>query len=113
MSPIGGIGINLAIQDAVAAANILAAPLARGDEVDPLLASVQKRRMLPTRLIQAGQKAAQDRIVGRLLQPGPPLTNAPAAVRLLNAIPLLRRLPGRAIGLGFRRERVRSPDAYA
>jgi len=113
MSPIGGIGINLAIQDAVAAANILAAPLARGADVDRLLPRVQKRRLLPTRLIQAGQKAAQDRIIGKLLQPGPPLTDAPAVVKLLNAVPLLRRLPGRIIGLGFRRERVTSPDAYA
>jgi 2-polyprenyl-6-methoxyphenol hydroxylase-like FAD-dependent oxidoreductase len=113
MSPIGGIGINLAIQDAVAAANILAGPLANGEDVDPLLPNVQKRRLLPTRLIQAGQKAAQDRIIGRLLEPGPPLTDAPAAVKLLNAVPLLQRLPGRAVGLGFRRERVRSPNAYA
>ena len=111
MSPIGGIGINLAIQDAVAAANILAEPLARGEQVDPLLEKVQQRRLLPTRLVQAGQNAAQDRIIGRLLQPGPPLKKAPVAVRLLNRFPLLRRIPGRAIGLGFRREKVESPDA--
>jgi 2-polyprenyl-6-methoxyphenol hydroxylase-like FAD-dependent oxidoreductase len=111
MSPIGGIGINLAIQDAVAAANILAGPLARGDDLDPLLHKVQKRRLFPTRVIQGGQKAAQDRVIGRLLEPGPPLTDAPAVVKLLNAVPLLRRLPGRFIGLGVRRERVRSPEA--
>ena len=67
MSPIGGIGINLAIQDAVAAANILAEPLARGDDVDTLLGKVQERRMYPTRVIQAAQMFAQDRIIGRLL----------------------------------------------
>ena len=111
MSPIGGIGINLAIQDAVAAANIVAGPLARGREVDGLLAKVQQRRLWPTRIVQAGQKAAQDRIIGRLLQPGPPLTDAPWPVKLLDRVPLLRRIPGRLIGLGVRRERVRSPKA--
>jgi len=109
MSPIGGVGINLAIQDAVAAANMLAGPLARGEEVDPLLGRVQRRRLLPTRVIQAGQKAAQDNVIGRMLQPGPPLEKAPLPVRLLDRFPLLRRIPGRLVGLGFRRERVRSP----
>ncbi len=109
MSPIGGIGINLAIQDAVAAANVLAAPLARGEDVDPLLQRVQKRRLLPTRIIQAAQKTAQDRIIGRVLGGGP--ITVPAFVRLLDRFPLLRRVPGRMIGLGFRRERVRSPAA--
>jgi 2-polyprenyl-6-methoxyphenol hydroxylase-like FAD-dependent oxidoreductase len=113
MSPIGGIGINLAVQDAVCAANILAAPLAAGENVDPLLHKVEERRLLPTRLVQAAQKAAQDNIIGRLLEPGPPLEEAPWLVRLLNRLPLLRRIPGRAIGLGVRRERVRSPNAYA
>jgi 2-polyprenyl-6-methoxyphenol hydroxylase-like FAD-dependent oxidoreductase len=111
MSPIGGIGINLAIQDAVATANILAAPLARGEDVDPLLHKVQKRRMFPTRVIQAGQKAAQNRVIGRLLGPGEPISRAPLIVRLLDRFPLLRRIPGRIIGLGIRRERVRSPAA--
>jgi 2-polyprenyl-6-methoxyphenol hydroxylase-like FAD-dependent oxidoreductase len=111
MSPIGGIGINLAIQDAVAAANYLAGPLAGGDDVDPLLHKVQDRRLLPTRIIQAAQKFAQDRIIGRLLQAQAPIRKAPLAVRLLNRFPLLQRIPGRLIGLGFRRERVRSPAA--
>ena len=111
MSPAGGIGINLAVQDAVAAANILAAPLARGENVDGLLAKVQQRRMWPTRVIQAGQKAAQDRIIGKVLEEGGPI-RAPLAVRLLDRYPLLRRIPGRLIGLGVRRERVRSPDAF-
>ncbi|WP_118857186.1 FAD-dependent oxidoreductase [Sphingomonas mesophila] len=111
MSPIGGIGINLAIQDAVAAANILAEPLARKEPVDPLLDQVQRRRALPTRVIQAGQKAAQDNFIGKLLQPGAPLAQAPLAIRLLDRFPLLRRIPGRLVGLGVRRERVRSPVA--
>ena len=111
MSPIGGIGINLAIQDAVAAANYLAGPLARGDDVDPLLHKVEDRRLLPTRIIQGAQKFAQDRIIGRLLQVGAPITRAPLAIRMLNRFPLLRRIPGRFIGLGIRRERVRSQAA--
>ena len=111
MSPIGGIGINLAIQDAVAAANALAEPLARGEAVDPLLHKVQRRRLFPTRVIQAGQKAVQDNIIGRLLEPGAPIARAPLPVRLLGRFPFLRRVPGRMVGLGVRRERVRSPDA--
>ena len=111
MSPIGGIGINLAIQDAVAAANMLAEPLSSGKSVDDLLHKVQDRRMLPTRIIQAGQKAAQDRIIGRILQPGEPIRRAPLLIRMLDRFPVLRRIPGRIIGLGFRRERVRSPAA--
>jgi 2-polyprenyl-6-methoxyphenol hydroxylase-like FAD-dependent oxidoreductase len=110
MSPIGGIGINLAIQDAVAAANALAAPIARGEDPDPLLPQVQKRREFPTRVIQAGQKAAQDNVIGTVLS-GRPITGAPLPIRLLNRFPLLRRIPGRIIGLGVRRERVRSPAA--
>ena len=111
MSPIGGIGINLAIQDAVAAANCLAGPLCRGEDVDELLIQVEKRRIWPTKVIQGGQKAAQDRLIGRLLQPGAEITRAPLLVRLLNRFTLLQRIPGRIIGLGVRRERVRSPYA--
>ena len=108
MSPIGGIGINLAIQDAVAAANALAGPLASGADIDPLLHKVQDRRMFPTRVVQRGQKLAQDNVIGRLLEPGEPLRNAPLAIRLLDRFPLLRRIPGRLIGLGVRRERVKA-----
>lgn len=109
MSPIGGIGINLAIQDAVAAANALAQPLAIGGDVDALLPAVQKRRLWPTRVVQRAQEIAQDRVIGRLLDPGEPITAAPLLIRLLDRFPRLRRIPGRAIGLGVRRERVRSP----
>ena len=111
MSPIGGIGINLAIQDAVAAANALAGSLALGANIDPLLHRVQDRRMFPTRLIQSAQKLAQDNVIGRLLEPGQPITKAPLLIRLLDRVPVLRRIPGRFIGLGVRRERVRSPLA--
>jgi 2-polyprenyl-6-methoxyphenol hydroxylase-like FAD-dependent oxidoreductase len=110
MSPIGGIGINLAIQDAVAAANALAAPLLEAGNVDTLLHKVQDRRLLPTRIIQAGQRAAQEGIIGRVLG-GKPITRAAWPVRMLDRFPLLRRIPGRIIGLGVRRERVRSPKA--
>lgn len=111
MSPAGGIGINLAIQDAVAAANILAGPLAEGRDPDPLLQKVQDRRLLPTRIIQAGQRRAQDAIIGPVLDPARTSLSAPRIVRLLDRFALLRRIPGRMIGLGIRRERVRSPDA--
>lgn len=110
MSPIGGIGINLAIQDAVAAANVLAGPIARGEDPDPLLPKVQARRLFPTRVIQAGQKAAQDNVIGTVLS-GRPITGAPWPVSVLDRFPLLQRIPGRIIGLGLRRERVASPLA--
>ena len=110
MSPIGGIGINLAVQDAVATANILAGPLARGQGVDQLLDKVRQRRLLPTRMIQAGQVAAQKGIIGPVLGGGS--VRVPLAIRLLDRFSLLQRIPGRLIGLGVRRERVRSPDAY-
>jgi len=111
MSPIGGIGINLAIQDAVAAANALAGPMADGVDVDPLLHQVQERRMFPTRVIQGAQKLAQERVIGRVLQLSAPITKAPRIIRLFDRFPILRRIPGRVIGLGVRRERVRSPIA--
>ena len=107
MSPIGGIGINLAIQDAVAAANILAGPIARGENPDPLLPRVQARREFPTRVIQSGQKLAQDNVIGTVLS-GREITGAPWPIRLLDRFPLLRRIPGRIIGLGVRREEVRT-----
>jgi 2-polyprenyl-6-methoxyphenol hydroxylase-like FAD-dependent oxidoreductase len=109
MSPVGGVGINLAVQDAVAAANMLAGPLASGVDVDPLLAKVQVRRMLPVRVVQALQAAAHRSVLTPALAGG--LTRAPWPVRLLGAVPALQRIPGRLIGLGIRREHIRSPDA--
>ena len=111
MSPIGGVGINLAVQDAVAAANILAAPLVAGEAVDPLLEKVQRRRMLPTRLTQRVQELVQDRVIAPLLEDGAKLDHPPALIELLARVPLLRRLPARAVGLGFRPEHVHSPEA--
>lgn len=111
MSPVGGVGINLAVQDAVAAANILAAPLARGEDVDPLLRRVQQRRMLPTRIVQAAQKAIHQRVLTPLVLRKAVLAKVPLALRLFQSFPVLRRIPARLVGLGVRREHVRSPDA--
>jgi 2-polyprenyl-6-methoxyphenol hydroxylase-like FAD-dependent oxidoreductase len=111
MSPVGGVGINLAIQDAVAAANILAGPLTRGDDVDPLLHEVQDRRMLPTKVIQRGQKTIHDRVLTPLVVRKAVLDKVPLVLRLFDRFPLLRRIPARIIGLGVRREHIRSPDA--
>lgn len=109
MSPVGGVGINLAVQDAVAAANILAAPLAAGADPDPLLAHVQDRRWTPTTRMQAIQRFAHQRVIEPMLRGE--ITRVPFAVRLLDAIPLLRRIPGRVLGLGFDRQHVQSPLA--
>ncbi|MBO9695411.1 MAG: FAD-dependent oxidoreductase [Sphingopyxis sp.] len=109
MSPVGGVGINLAVQDAVAAANILAAPLAAGADPDPLLAKVQERRWTPTTRMQAIQRFAHQRVIEPMLRG--PITRVPFAVRLLDSIPLLRRIPGRILGLGFGRQHVQSPLA--
>jgi 2-polyprenyl-6-methoxyphenol hydroxylase-like FAD-dependent oxidoreductase len=111
MSPVGGIGINLAIQDAVAAANILAAAMRAHAKVDDLLAKVEARRSWPTRAVQRAQQLVQNRIIGAVLKPGASFTRPPWPVRMLGRFPLLRRIPGRLIGLGIRREHVQSPDA--
>lgn len=106
MSPVGGVGINLAVQDAVAAANILAAPIRRGENPDALLAKVQARRMLAVKVVQGLQRAIHRRIIGATL--GGRVETAPLAVRVLDAMPLLQRIPARVLGLGVRREHVRS-----
>lgn len=113
MSPIGGVGINLAIQDAVAAANILAASMAAGDAIDPLLDRVQRRRWMPTRVTQAMQKVVQDRVVAPLLSDKKALDRPPALLDLLDHWPRLRRLPARIVGLGVRPEHVCSPNSAA
>ncbi|MGV3770377.1 MAG: FAD-dependent oxidoreductase [Sphingobium phenoxybenzoativorans] len=111
MSPVGGVGINLAVQDAVAAANILAETLAAGGDPDPLLAEVQQRRMFPTRVIQRIQKMAHDNIIGALLKPEARLERPPLALRMLDRYPALQAIPARLLGLGVRREHIRSPEA--
>jgi 2-polyprenyl-6-methoxyphenol hydroxylase-like FAD-dependent oxidoreductase len=109
MSPIGGVGINLAIQDAVAAANILWRPLREGSVHEADLRKVQERREWPTRATQRLQLFIQDRVISNVLalKTRP---SAPFAVKLLNWLPLLRRIPARLIGLGFRPEHVRVPE---
>jgi 2-polyprenyl-6-methoxyphenol hydroxylase-like FAD-dependent oxidoreductase len=109
MSPVGGVGINLAIQDAVAAANILAAPLAAGADPDPLLHRVRARRMLAVRMIQAMQRAVHRNVIGAAMRNRTP--RAPRIIRLLQRFPALQALPARLIGLGVRREHIRSPNA--
>lgn len=110
MSPIGGVGINLAIQDAVAAANILAGGLQRGSPGVRELRKVQKRREWPTRVIQQMQILIQNRAMTRILQlqrePRPPM-----ALKLLDRVPFLRRIPARLIGMGVRPEHVRTKPA--
>jgi 2-polyprenyl-6-methoxyphenol hydroxylase-like FAD-dependent oxidoreductase len=105
MSPIGGVGINLAIQDAVAAANMLAGPLASGGCSEADLARVQKRREWPTRVIQRVQVIAQDRVIGPALSGKGP-QQLPFALKLLRWFPMLRRIPARLVGLGVRPEHV-------
>ncbi len=109
MSPIGGVGINLAIQDAVAAANILAGPLGLGRANDMDLQRVQDRRERPTRVTQAFQVFAQKRFIARILGARQTLS-LPLPLRLLRRWPYLRRIPARFIGLGFRPEHVKTPD---
>jgi 2-polyprenyl-6-methoxyphenol hydroxylase-like FAD-dependent oxidoreductase len=105
MSPIGGVGINLAIQDAVATANLLSSPLARGEVTPADLARVQRRRMFPTRVTQYLQILVQDRVISRVLA-GQGALSPPWPLRLLQRFPVLRRLPARLIGLGVRPEHV-------
>jgi 2-polyprenyl-6-methoxyphenol hydroxylase-like FAD-dependent oxidoreductase len=107
MSPIGGVGINLAVQDAVAAANILAGPLRDAAVTLDRLRAVQRRRELPTRLTQRFQVMVQTRIIRPVLG-GAATSSLPLPLRLLRDWPFLRRIPARLVGLGFRPEHVRS-----
>jgi 2-polyprenyl-6-methoxyphenol hydroxylase-like FAD-dependent oxidoreductase len=106
MSPIGGVGVNLAIQDAVAAANILAEPLRLGQLTSGHLARVQKRRTLAMKAVQTMQLTVQSRLIDPLLSSDKPMI-APWGMRLFNAIPFLRRIPARIVGVGIRPEHVR------
>jgi 2-polyprenyl-6-methoxyphenol hydroxylase-like FAD-dependent oxidoreductase len=108
MSPVGGVGINLAIQDAVAAANLLARPLRDRHVTEANLAKVQARRAWPTTVTQRVQLAVQNRIIRSVLNSNVPL-RPPYALRLLARCPFLRRIPARMIGLGVRPEYVRTP----
>ncbi|MGA9817749.1 MAG: FAD-dependent oxidoreductase [Pseudolabrys sp.] len=107
MSPIGGVGINLAVQDAVAAANILAQPLRHGTMTIETLESVQRRREFPTRFTQRLQLVLQNNIIGPALEGRRP--EAPFFMKMIQW-PLLRRIPGRLLALGIRPEHIRTPD---
>src|SRR4029077_14572515 len=121
MSPVGGVGINLAIQDADATANILALPLKMGKVTPTELAAVQKRRLWPARATQAGQVFIQRRVIASVLGAGgfggaegtatmqADGTRPPLPVRLLTRFPILQRIPARLIGMGVRPEHVRTP----
>jgi 2-polyprenyl-6-methoxyphenol hydroxylase-like FAD-dependent oxidoreductase len=108
MSPIGGVGINLAIQDAVAAANILGPAFLRGTPTQHDLDAVQKRRMFPTRATQRLQLIVQNNIIRRVLASTKPLT-LPWFFKLFERFPYLRRIPARLVGIGFRPEHIRLP----
>ena len=110
MSPVGGVGINLAIQDAVAAANLLWRPLRAGP---PTIAQLRRRactrRRWPTRVTQRLQVLVQRRVITRALQGGQARLTPPLAIRLLARYPFLQRLPARLVGVGVRPEHIRSP----
>jgi 2-polyprenyl-6-methoxyphenol hydroxylase-like FAD-dependent oxidoreductase len=111
MSPVGGVGINLAIQDAVAAANILASPLKNNTITLDHLGQIQRRRMFPTRLTQSMQMMIQNNVIGRVLMKKGRVS-PPLALYLLRRFPILRRIPARLLGIGFRPEHVKSSDAF-
>ena len=110
MSPIGGVGINMAVQDAVAAANQLAGPLRAGKVTDEDLAAIQERRTLPVKFTQWLQLTIQRKVISRVLasheRPKPPL-----AFKAFGVFPALRRIPARLLGIGIRPEHVRTPEA--
>jgi len=109
MSPVGGIGINVAIQDAVAAGNILGPALRAGPVPESVLAAVQRRREWPMRMTQGLQVVVQNLVIRNVLQLQKQ-PRAPFLVKLLNWFPVFRRIPGRIIGMGFRPEHVRTPE---
>jgi 2-polyprenyl-6-methoxyphenol hydroxylase-like FAD-dependent oxidoreductase len=117
MSPVGGVGINLAIQDAIAGANILAAPLREGRLTEDHLRQVQTRRDFPTRITQRFQLLIQQRVIKRALERRPLENGAgnltpPLLLRLVRRFPAMRRLNARLVGIGFRPEHVKSPNAF-
>jgi 2-polyprenyl-6-methoxyphenol hydroxylase-like FAD-dependent oxidoreductase len=109
MSPIGGVGINLAVQDAVAAANILWQPLLSGKVGEAELRRVQERREFPTRMVQGAQVLIQRRVITGVLGNQDEI-KPPVAVKLLRAFPILRRIPARLLGIGIRPEHIRTPE---
>jgi 2-polyprenyl-6-methoxyphenol hydroxylase-like FAD-dependent oxidoreductase len=111
MSPVGGVGVNLAVQDAVATANLLAAKLASGCPSESELDAVRNRREFPVRMTQAMQVVVQNNIISVALKPGDQPLKPPLAARIINAVPWLQGITARFIGLGVRPEHVHSPEA--
>jgi len=109
MSPIGGVGINLAIQDAVATANLLGEKLRQDTVTEGALEAVQRRRTFPTWATQRLQLAAQNNVIKKVLGSSKPLS-PPWIVKLLGRWPWLRRIPARLVGVGFRPEHVKTPE---
>jgi 2-polyprenyl-6-methoxyphenol hydroxylase-like FAD-dependent oxidoreductase len=107
MSPVGGVGINLAIQDAVATANLLTEPLRAGTVTPEDLEGVQRRRERPARLTQRLQVVVQNRVIRRVIASRERI-GVPWPLRLLQRFPFLRRIPARLIGMGFRPEHIRA-----
>jgi len=111
MSPVGGVGINLAIQDAVAAANLLAAKLKAGTLKDGDLDSVRQRRLFPVRVIQGLQVAVHNRVLKPTISGGDRTLTVPWPLKLVDSVAWLQRWPAQLLGLGVRPEHVRSPDS--
>jgi 2-polyprenyl-6-methoxyphenol hydroxylase-like FAD-dependent oxidoreductase len=111
MSPVGGVGVNLAVQDAVATANLLTEKLRDGCPTEDELDAVRRRRAFPVRVTQAMQVVVQNRLISLALQPGDRPLTPPFPVRVINALPWLQGITARFIGLGVRPEHVRSPVA--
>jgi 2-polyprenyl-6-methoxyphenol hydroxylase-like FAD-dependent oxidoreductase len=113
MSPIGGVGVNLAVQDAVATANLLAEKLARGCPSEEELDAVRRRREFPVKMTQRMQVVAQNNIISVALKPNGGPLKVPLVMRLITAVPWLQGITARFIGLGVRPEHVSSPAAPA
>jgi 2-polyprenyl-6-methoxyphenol hydroxylase-like FAD-dependent oxidoreductase len=109
MSPVGGVGINLAIQDAVATANLLAAKLKAGTLEDGDLDLIRRRRLFPVQVIQRLQIAVHNRVLKPAISDTQGTFTAPWPLKVLNRSPWLRRWPAQVVGLGVRPEHVRSP----
>ena len=110
MSPVGGVGVNIAVQDAVATANLLAGKLAKGPVSEDDLAAVQKRREFPMRVTQGMQVVMQKNIISPALAPAGAALKPPLILRLVNAVPALQGLTARFLAVGVRPEHVRSPE---
>ena len=113
MSPVGGVGVNLAVQDAVATANLLAEKIKAGCPSDDELDAIRRRREFPVKMTQRLQVVVQDQIISGALRPGNHPTRVPLILRLISAMPWLQGFPARIVALGVRPEHVHSPVSNA